>query len=134
MVLLTHSESITPLPAAVVHGVPPVQSYPKPVLLVLFGLPVGHIIIISISTIIIIITTASDQLVSCPDPPEGFVEDLEHKVLLLGAPDAQQVGSVPLTEEVRLQPAELLLQLRGMKDLHSQEKDGKKEKEGSPVW
>lgn len=39
----THSESVAPLPAAVVHGVPPVQPDPKPVLLVL-GLPVGHMV------------------------------------------------------------------------------------------
>lgn len=30
-----HSETIAPLPAAVVNGVPPVQADPKPVLLVL---------------------------------------------------------------------------------------------------
>lgn len=47
------------------------------------------------------------------------MEDLQNKVLLLGAADTQQVGSMPLTEQVSLQPAQLLLQLGGMKHLHT---------------
>lgn len=47
------------------------------------------------------------------------MEDLQNEVLLLVAADTQQVGSVPLTEQVSLQPAPLLLQLGGMKHLHT---------------
>lgn len=57
-------------------------------------------------------------------PPEGLVEDLQDKVLLLGAADTQQVGSVPLTVEVGLQPAELLLLLGGVEHLHTGGKKG----------
>lgn len=49
--------------------------------------------------------SSAARLASGADPPEGFVEDLQDKVLLLGASDAQQVGSVSLAEEVRLHPA-----------------------------
>lgn len=47
------------------------------------------------------------------------MEDLQDKVLLLRAADTQQVSSMPLTEQVSLQPAQLLLQLGGMKHLHT---------------
>lgn len=57
-------------------------------------------------------------------PPEGLVEDLQDKVLLLGAADTQQVGPVPLTVEVGLQPAELLLLLGGVEHLHTGGKTG----------
>lgn len=51
--------------------------------------------------------------------PKGLVEHLQHKVLLLRAGDAQQVGAASLTEQVSLQPAQLLLQLGGMKHLQA---------------
>lgn len=51
--------------------------------------------------------------------PKGLMEDLQDKVLLLGAGDTQQVGSVSPAEQVSLQPAQLLLQLGEMKHLHT---------------
>jgi len=48
------------------------------------------------------------------------VEDLQDEVLLLGAADAQQVGPVSPAGQVSLQPAQLLLQLGGMKHLHQE--------------
>lgn len=51
------------------------------------------------------------------------MEDLQDKLLLLGAADAQQVGSMSLAEQVCLQPAELLIQLGRMKYLHTRDGD-----------
>lgn len=59
----------------------------------------------------------TSRLVRRSHPPKGLVEDLQNKVLLLRAADTQQVGSMPPTEEVSLQPAQLLLQLGGMEHL-----------------
>lgn len=56
------------------------------------------------------------------DAPEGFVEDLQHKVLLIPAGDAQQVCSVVPAEQVSLNPAPLLLQLGGVKHLYKETK------------
>lgn len=47
------------------------------------------------------------------------MEDLQNKVFLLWAADAHQVGSVLLAEQVSLKPAQPLLLLRGMENLHT---------------
>lgn len=62
------------------------------------------------------------HLVGCSHPPEGLVEELQDKVLLLRPADTQQVGSVPLTEQVSLKPSQLLLRLGGIKHLHTGDK------------
>lgn len=66
----THSEPIAPLPAAVVHGVSSVQSDPKPVLLMVLWLPVGHIIIV-IAIIIILHHLSPGQTVTPTQRPRG---------------------------------------------------------------
>lgn len=48
----THSQSIAPLPAAIVHRVPSIESDPKPVVSIIFRLSVCHIIKIIITTVI----------------------------------------------------------------------------------
>lgn len=63
------------------------------------------------------------HLVGCSHPPEGLVEELQDKVLLLRPADTQQVGSVPLTEQMSLKPSQLLLCLGGIKHLHTGDKD-----------
>ncbi len=64
----------------------------------------------------------TSHLVRGAHPPKSLVEDLQNEVLLLGAADAQQVGSVSLAEQVSLQPAQLLLRLDEMKHLHMDNK------------
>lgn len=47
------------------------------------------------------------------------MEDLQNELLLLRAADTQQVGSVSVAVQVSLQPAQLLLQLGGVKHLQT---------------
>lgn len=62
------------------------------------------------------------SLVRGAHPPKGLMEDLQNEVLLLWAADTQQVGSMSPAEQVSLQPAQLLLQLGGMKHLQTGDK------------
>lgn len=69
--VITHSKSVAPLPAAVVRGISSVQSDPKPVLLVILWLPVSHVIVITVTIMVALHWMSHGQTFTLTQRPRG---------------------------------------------------------------